>query len=358
MTSALLELSVAARIAARNFGRKLRGALEPEPDLLAFESSLERAIAALSGATIRSHRWLTLPATEAPWRDTGIALKPGNEVTYFAAGRVYASRPLDIWVAPKNQIWARVGEKGKIISSSRDSNTIASEEGGPLFLGNYFPNDWRDPSGNRLQDDAVYKTVSGQTRIVVVEWNTSAREGLKDLLRQGDPTGAIEAEIARMERSQPAPEGWSYLWHLGEAEIFNADTSADGAPSIRCEVEGDVGILQKDVDFPLEADSEISWSWTVDALPEDTGYVCPLPNWKHREYHVVVRSGPEGLGEFTSQRRNLYRDYQQYMSHLAPTPTRIVRVWLIANSVFQRQPGRCNFSNIRLHQSTAELQVL
>jgi hypothetical protein len=151
-----------------------------------------------------------------------------------------------------------------------------------------------------------------------------------------------------------------------------------------------VGILQKVVDLPLTENSEISWRWCVEQLPitlrEDSvpshdylsiavefengrdityywssslpvgyGYDCPLPNWKDKEYHVVVRSGAAGLGEWQDERRNLMADYRHYMGE---PPQRIVKVWLIANSIFQRGHGRCDYADILLHGDGPETRVL
>ena len=151
-----------------------------------------------------------------------------------------------------------------------------------------------------------------------------------------------------------------------------------------------VGILQRDVRFPLRPDTEIAWRWRVDALPgllrEDsvpshdylslavefengldltyywsrslavgTGYWCPLPNWKHREFHVVLRSGTQGLGAWQADRRNLHADALRY---LGAAPGDVVAVWLIAVSVFKRQPGRCAYAEIRLHGGGEERVVL
>lgn len=86
-----------------------------------------------------------------------------------------------------------------------------------------------------------------------------------------------------------------------------------------------------------------------------TGYDCPLPNWAGKEYHVVVRSGEDGLGEWHDECRNLYDDYRQYMGD---PPARIVKVWLIANSIFQRREGVCDYANIVMNSSNGKLQVL
>jgi hypothetical protein len=201
---------------------------------------------------------------------------------------------------------------------------------------------------------------------------------------------AVQAELKRQERGDITPDGWHYLWHLGPAEIYRDAETPGGAPCIHCDTRGNVGILQKDVDLPLEENSEISWRWCVEQLPstlredsvpshdylsiavefdngrdityywsntlaEGTGYDCPLPNWKGKEYHVVIRSGTPGLGQWQDERRNLHQDYRHYMGE---PPQRIVRVWLIANSIFQRGSGRCDYSDILLHQGAEYTRVL
>ncbi|MCZ6830860.1 MAG: DUF3047 domain-containing protein [Gammaproteobacteria bacterium] len=77
--------------------------------------------------------------------------------------------------------------------------------------------------------------------------------------------------------------------------------------------------------------------------------------WKGKEFHLVIRSGPDGLGQWQQERRNLYQDYAHYMGE---PPARIVRVWLIANSIFQRDSGVCDYSDITLHQEQADTSVL
>ena len=390
MPGALTDLSVAARLGLREAGRALRGRREAEPDLDAFERELERALAALPAGVIAERAWIRLPASEPPWRDTGIALQAGEEVSVFAAGRAYLSRPLDIFVSPKTQLWARIGERGPIRSSSRDTHTLRASEPGTLYLGNSFPNDWKDTTGARLQDDAVYRGAQGETRVCVVRWRVAATAGLAALVHAGDPLGLASSERERIALGGPAPPGWHYLWHLGEAEIFRPAEDPSGAPALCCEVSGDVGILQRDAPFPLRPGTEIAWRWRVDALPglvrEDsvpshdylslavefangldltyywskelpvgTAFWCPLANWKQREFHVVVRSGSSGLGAWQSERRNLHADALRY---LAKHPGDVVRVWLIAVSLFKRQRGSCEYAAIRLCGGGEERAVL
>ncbi len=390
MPGTLTDLTVAARLAWREAGRTLRGQREAEPDLDAFERDVEAALAALPAGVVAEHAWLRLPASEPPWRDTGIALQAGEEASLFAAGRAYLSRPLDIFVAPKTQLWARVGERGPIRSSSRDTTTLRAGEAGKLYVGNYFPNDWKDASGARVQDDAVYRGAQGALRICIVRWRGAAADGLAALERAGDPHRVASSERQRLALGDPAPPGWHYLWHLGDAEIFQPSAGPDGAAALACDVRGDVGILQREAAFPLRPGTELAWRWRVDALPglmrEDTtpshdylslavefangldityywskelpvgaAYWCPLDNWKHREFHVVVRSGAAGLGAWHDERRDLHADALKYFGK---HPGDVVRVWLIAVSVFKRQPGQCTYAGIALRSGELQLSVL
>jgi hypothetical protein len=390
MPGALVDLAVAARLGLREAGRALRGRREREPDLDAFERDVERGLAALPAGVVAERVWLRLPASEPPWRDTGLTLAAGEEATLFAAGRAYLSRPLDIFVTPKTQLWARVGERGPIRSSSRDSNTVRASEPGKLYVGNYFPNDWKDASGARLQDDAVYAGAEGKLRVCAVRWRGAAADGLDALARAGDPCGVASSERARLALGDPAPPGWHYLWHLGDAEIFQPAADPSGAAALRCHVHGDVGILQREAPFPLRPGTELAWRWRVDALPglmrEDStpshdylslavefsngldityywsaelpvgsAFWCPLANWKHREFHVVVRSGKNGLGAWHDERRDLHADALRYFGK---HPGDVVRVWLIAVSVFKREPGRCDYAAIELRNGSESLAVL
>ena len=390
MPGAIADLSVAARLGLREVGRALRGQREAAPDLAAFERDVERALAALPRGVVAERVWLHIPASEPPWRDSGVALRAGEEASLFAAGRAYLSRALDIYVSPKTQLWLRIGERGPIRSSSRDTSSVRAAEAGKLYLGNYFPNDWKDSSGARLQDDAVYQGAEGELRVCVVRWAGSAASGLDALVRAGDPLGLASSERARRALGDPAPPGWRYLWHLGDAEIFQPAADPSGAPALGCDVCGDVGILQRDAAFPLRLGTEIAWRWRVDALPglmrEDStpshdylslavefangldltyywskelpvgaAFWCPLANWKHRELHVVVRSGAAGLGAWHAERRDLHADA---LEHFGAHPGDIVRVWLIAVSVFKRQPGKCTYAGIELRNGSQRLAVL
>ena len=106
------------------------------------------------------------------------------------------------------------------------------------------------------------------------------------------------------------------------------------------------------VEFENGRDINYHWSWE---LPVGHGYWCPLPTWKDREFHVVVRSGEAELGAWLAEKRNLFEDHRRYMGN---PPERIVRVWLIASSRWQRFEGEMSVKNIRLVSSRGTAEVV
>ena len=59
-----------------------------------------------------------MEGNEVPWKDSGLTLEAGDEVSYFICGRVYANRLLDISVAPGLNTWCKVGETKRPIACS------------------------------------------------------------------------------------------------------------------------------------------------------------------------------------------------------------------------------------------------
>ncbi|WP_439106559.1 DUF3047 domain-containing protein [Congregibacter sp.] len=390
MTGLLADLSVAARLLMQATSRRIKGQQSPAPDLDAFRSSIDPLLQAAEPGLIRQMAWLDMPADQPPWTDSGVTADEGDEVSYFLAGQVFANKPLDLRFQPSLQVWCRTGDSGEIFRGTRGSHSFKAQSAGPVYFGNYFPSTWKNPQGELATDTDVYKANRGLFRILVVVWGGAAEESIRKLL--GDKTEAnLSDELSRIEQGATTPEGWTYLWHVGPAEIFRSGhSSGDGTPCIHCRTHEDVGILQRDVDQPLTPESEISWRWCVNNLPstlrEDTlpshdylsiavefdngrdityywsatlpegyGYDCPLPNWQGIEYHVVVRSGQKGLGEWLDERRNLYEDYQKYMGE---PPARITRVWFIANSIFQRLEGSCDYADIHLSGQEGSTRLL
>lgn len=372
------------RVAARRWRdvRRTRGAdASPSAAASAEREDLRywfsRFRQSLPSPAVRDARLVEMEATELPWLDTGIDLEEGEWVSTLASGRVVLSDALDVWVPPQFQLWLRVGEEGRIFNGSRDTTSFRSPGRGRLYLANCFPGQWGDPTGRVSTSLEEYSKYSGGMSIVVVRWATTAAKGLEAFATSPDAGRWLVGEQERLATEVEPPAGWNYLWFLGRSEIYRGHVE-DGQACIACHTHRNAGILQREASFDLTEDTHLRWSWKVDelpsTLPEDTalshdylsvavefengrditytwspelavgtGYWCPLPTWKDREFHVVIRSGATGLGTWLDEDRNLYADYLHYMGE---PPRRIVRVWLIAVSLFQRREGRATFRGL------------
>lgn len=186
----------------------------------------------------------------------------------------------------------------------------------------------------------------------------------------------------------PPPEGWSYLPELGQKDIFQLirRPASGPAPQMHSHTQRDVGILTKETSVPLTSATTLKWRWKMKqlpskvaedvtgahdyfsiavkfdngqdltymwsaALPVETGFRCPLRNWKDRETHVVVRSGTRDFDKWLNQERHVLADYAKHVGG-AP-PARITQVWLIANSSIQRTEGDVSYARISVGNSSS-----
>lgn len=379
------EVSIAGRVALRHLRSSLTGRQTPAPDTAEFRARCARWLHPLPDDLLIETVHVDLPGNEPPWFDTGLDLRAGDTVTWLACGRVYLSRLLDIWVGPGFQLWGRVGATGTVFSGTRDTFSFTAEKGGRLFLASYFPAEWSTRSGELATDPGEYRKASGSLSVRLLRWrrHQTPAEGLARLTQRTDAPAQASAEIRRLGSVVKPPSGWQYLWFLGDAEIYSP---ANGSRGIACRTHGDVGILQTAFELPLTTDTFLEWEWRVDQLPSElaedtlpthdylsiavefdngqditwhwsaklpveTIYRCPLPTWKHRETHIVIRQGPRGLGRWQAESRNVFEDC---VNALGAPADRIVKIWLIANSLFQRKPGQVEYRNIRVvsHGST------
>jgi hypothetical protein len=163
---------------------------------------------------------------------------------------------------------------------------------------------------------------------------------------------------------------------IGEQEVY-----APGERGITAHPRRSVGIIRRLAAAPLTPTLRLRWSWRLDELPsrlpEDTAlthdylsvalefddgqdltwhwsaslppgfaYRCPLEHWRHRETHIVARSGTADLGRWIDEERPVLADHQVAIG--GPAPARVVRAWLIAVSCFQMGEGRGEFGRIEL----------
>ncbi len=318
-------------------------------------------------------------------------MSAGDTVTWFASGRVFLSKLLDIYVEPSFQLWARVGD-GTVFRGTRATHTFQAGRSGRLQLASYFPGEWTDRQGGLAATAADYAKLGGGMSVVLVRWQhgIDAARLLREFAQRPQAPGPVQAEATRLAEVAPPPERWEYLWYLGAGEIFQPLRHADGRRSIGCRTCRDVGILRREARLPLEPGTRLAWSWRVDALPTDLPedtlpshdylsiavefddgqdltyywsaalpvgkvYRCPLPTWKDKETHVVQRSGTADLGHWLDEQRDLYEDYRRIIGGPARN---VVRVWLIANSLFQRGEGRCEYAGIRLEGPAGGLDLV
>jgi len=338
--------------------------------------------------------FIDLPPDRMPWTSTDMVLAEGDQVTFLSVGRLWLSRGLDIWVGPQFQVWGRIGETGEIFNGTRATMTVTAAgtqaTGGRLYLGGQFPGQFSDRQGRMMPDLNAYEGSDGDFTVLAIRWRNDAASGLAAMAAAGDVNGLVALERDRLASPDLPPAGWKPLWFLGQNNIYTEQSSSEDHPCIHCHTDQNVGILQKETPFALTPETQIAWDWKGDAIPSalpedtaashdyisiavefengrdityywsrdmpvDTAYWCPLPTWKDREFHVVIRSGERDLKTWLSERRNLHEDYARYMG---TPPERILRIWFIANSLFQRIPGTADFRNIKLENAEDSLRVL
>lgn len=332
------KLGTFARFAAQQLREKRRICAELE----AAPAPLDTAGAAAIGA-------LRL-ATQDDWRDSGVAVRAGQSFTVDARGAVWLNRALGVGVEPRVALWVRIGGAAPIRKLLANRTRFAAWADGPVELALKTRGEWASPAGDVLPGGAA--GASGGVEALVAAWPDAA---------PGDDPGT--------------PAGWHYLWRLGDGRIFG-----DSEDGIAVDTYGDVGILQLDAAADVTDGLALRWDWKVDALPSalpedlaathdylsiavefedgrdltymwsaglphDHVFRCPLPWWCERETHWVVRSGADGLGRWLSEEQAIAADCRRAYGAV---PGRVVRIWLIANSVFQRRRGRAAFRGIRL----------
>ena len=382
---------------------------EPEtddPTAAAFESDLGSFLSHLTIAgSVQEHRFTTLPANTIPWTATGLHLTEGQQISTFATGRVWRSRDLDLWLRPQFALWFKVGIQGAVFNSTGRTNTFRPGRAGELYLANQYPGQFGEPQGGRVAGQLeAYDKADGNFEILVVVWKDGV--DVQHVLN-GFATGAsvgsatlIRDELRRIERNSqmdPGPE-WSLLWFLGRSSIYSL-REHESQPCMHCKPYQNVGILQKQFDptIAFRPGTRVSWDWMVSCLPsrlredltfthdylslafefengrdltytwswelpKDFGYWCPLPSWKDREYHVVIRTGTAELGSWLSEERDLYADYKHYIEEdrddRVKIPKQIVRFWFIAGNRWQRYDGEMMAKRVRIANDDMLVEVL
>jgi len=296
---------------------------------------------------------LTLTAAGTEWRRSGVKVTPGERFAISARGAIWLSKPLSVVMEPKSSLWVRIAGSPSIAKPADNDHVFTAWAEGEVEVFLKALSEWASPAGDLLSAD------------------------------RAPTTGALQVRIAKTEAPatpSATPEDWRYLWRLGDGTVY----APGDHDEIRISTHGDVGILQTEVDHLLTPNTQLQWSWKVDALPSrlaediqlthdylsvaiefengrDLTYMwsaglphdhlfdCPLNYWCDRETHWVVRTPRDGLGRWIDESRALWGDTQ---AAYGERPQRIVRLWLIANSIFQRNPASAIVRGLRLVEST------
>jgi Protein of unknown function (DUF3047) len=327
-----------------------------------------------------------IPVNRPPWTTTRVQVVAGEQVTWLAWGFVYLLKPLGIGAWPRNMLVGRVAG-GTAQQSARDTLTFTADRSGPVEVASLFPGEMQE-DGSIATDRVRYRAMTGSLTAVVARWapGTNPREAL-ETAAPGDASGLCAAEAARLAAPPRPPPGWQHHPLVpGREEIY-----APSPAGITAHVHQTVGIVRRAAEARLTPTLRLRWSWRLDALPsqlpEDTAlthdylsvalefddgqdltwhwscalpegfaYRCPLEHWRHRETHVVVRSGTLDLGRWVDEERPVLADHRVAIG--ASAPARVVRAWLIAVSFFQRGEGRGEFGRIELVDGDQCIRVL
>ena len=291
---------------------------------------------------------IQLTGSEADWKPTGLQIRKGERFAVSARGATWLSKPLSVVVEPKATLWVRIGDANPIAKPAENDHVFEAWADGEVEVFLKGLSEWASPVGDLI---------------------SPARAATE---------GAVRVCLARTDRpatGSERPNDWHYLWRLGDGSIYSGPSN-----EIRIDTHGDVGILQHDADHAITPNTRLNWSWRVDELPsrlpediqlthdylsvavefedgKDLTYMwsaglphnhvfaCPLNWWCDWETHWVVRTGKDGLGQWHSESRSLWDDTQ---TAYGKRPARAVRLWLIANTVFQRRRGRATVRDFAL----------
>jgi hypothetical protein len=324
---------------------------------------------------------------DGDWVNSAVEVAKGQAVTLLATGQVWLSREANLAFGPNVALWYRIGD-GPIARCPANTGSFVADHAGALRLITKPPGEWADSAGNFLAD-YPHQGASGGLLIAVLAWTGNADAGLEAFAAK-DSSGTGEAERARHAARKPLPAGWQPLWRIGLSDVFREEAEPDGRRAIICRCNNDVAILKYPLDVPLNETTRMTWSWRIDQLPsavtenttathdylslavefengQDLTYLwssslpvgaafrCPLSWWDQHETHMVLRSGALDLGRWTSEEQSVLRDYEKAVG--GKFPERIIGVWLIAVSAFQRQSGHAAYRDLQLKASEGAVRI-
>ena len=347
---------------------------------------MSSAAAALqsAGAEVAQIR---VEAGNEPWTPTGLTASRGAPITWLAKGNSWIGEPEGSPFGAGFQLRVRTGRRGPVLSGTGATFTTAAPHDGSIEVCSLYPGELGD------DDSIVYDPIfpralfNGGFDVVVAAWNsgTEVSERLAEAVGR-DRTGSCARELDRMANPVTPPGGWEPHRHI---PLVGLHRRRDDEIDVRSR--GQVEILCHEAPMTLTETLRLRWRWRMDqlpasgaedtlfthdymsvavefddgrdltyqwsvGLPPETSYCCPLPHWREREWHLVVRSGLGGLGEWQSEERTLAADRAKAIG--GATPLKVVRVWLIVTCVCGGGEARGSYADIELADGARTIRVL
>jgi pimeloyl-ACP methyl ester carboxylesterase len=357
------------------------------------KSDRGREVAPVGGEALRGlvatvaadARLVQVPANQPPWTPTGLAVTTGEDVSWLAWGTLYLLRPLGAALRPRLVLRGRAGD-GVPVEGARDTVTFRADRTGELRLGSVYPGELQ-ADGTITIDRIPYRAMAGTLSAVVARWapGIDPRRALESIADR-DPSGLCAAEAARLADPPAPPAGWETHPLTGREQAFfptGSGMTVDArwtsaiirhpaemtlTPALRLRWSWRVGTLPSrlpedtalthdylSVALEFDDGQDLTWYWSC-CLPEGFSYRCPLPHWRRRETHIVARSGTAGLGRWIDEERPVLADHRAAIG--GPAPYRVVRAWLIAQTVPQAGHAAGEFGRIELVDGNQKLRVL
>jgi hypothetical protein len=343
------------------------------------------ALRDLADTVAADTRLVRVPVNQSPWTPTGLAVTAGENVSWLAWGSLHLVRPLGAALRPRLALRGRVDD-GVPQESARDTVTFRADRTGELRLGSVYPGELQ-ADGTITTDRIPYWAMAGTLSAVVARWapGSDPQRALESIASR-DRSGLCAAEAARLANPPAPPAGWDTHPLAGREQAF---VPSDGGITVNASWAS--AIIRHPAEMALTPSLRLRWSWRVDTLPsclpEDTAlthdylsialefddgqdltwywscslaegvsYRCPFPHWRRRETHIVARTGTAHLGRWIDEERPVLADHQAAIG--GPAPSRVVRAWLIAQTVPQAAHAAGEFSRIELVDGDQALRVL
>jgi hypothetical protein len=380
MLKRLMALGLTAPLATRVLDRRALAATSflDRTDLIDGVTAL---IAKAKSPELRESKVFDLTGSELPWKDLGITVGKGQEVTFLIGGRVWLAREADLWVEPGVAFHVRTRGDRPMFNPMSNTGTLTATADGPLEMARSLV-EFQDAKGELAVPKKDYAKADAHIYGVALVWKGSALAGVQSLLSHGDVDGILGTELARLQSPRKLPANWHNFFMLGGGPVIFNDI---GNGAIAVEPLKNAGILQRPVGIELKPQTKLSWRWIVEELPSHlpenqltshdylsiaaefddgldltyfwssslpvgTAFRCPIPRWTPLEFHMAVRSGFADLGKWVSDERDIYADYKE---HIGGPAKNVVNIWLLGVSLFQRRAGSARFADMQVSQPGA-----